>query len=170
MSYWTFSDVFEEFGVVKKPFYGGFGLIAAGNIPKASFNVFKLLHKLGETRILTNSESAILTKHPDGSLSAAVWNYAEPEDPGITKKIRVVLKGLKGNHTVKIYTVDRNHGSSLTAWEKMGQPAFPSREQQKVLIKAAELPAPEMIQLTGSKNYLDLNFMPHSLKLLDITK
>ncbi|PKL74576.1 MAG: glycosyl hydrolase family 39, partial [Candidatus Melainabacteria bacterium HGW-Melainabacteria-1] len=24
MSFWTFSDVFEEFGVVKRPFYGGF--------------------------------------------------------------------------------------------------------------------------------------------------
>ena len=30
MSYWTFSDVFEEQGVVKSPFYGGYGLIAAG--------------------------------------------------------------------------------------------------------------------------------------------
>src|ERR1019366_6047313 len=27
-SYWTFSDVFEEQGVAKEPFYGGFGLIA----------------------------------------------------------------------------------------------------------------------------------------------
>jgi len=33
MSYWTFSDVFEEQGVVKQPFYGGFGLIAADDIP-----------------------------------------------------------------------------------------------------------------------------------------
>ena len=36
MAYWTFSDVFEEQGVVKKPFYGGYGLIAAGGIPKAA--------------------------------------------------------------------------------------------------------------------------------------
>ena len=34
MSYWSVSDVFEEQGVVKQPFYGGFGLIAAGGIPK----------------------------------------------------------------------------------------------------------------------------------------
>ena len=25
MSFWTFDDVFEENGVVKEPFYGGFG-------------------------------------------------------------------------------------------------------------------------------------------------
>src|ERR1700678_2276693 len=34
MSYWTLSDVFEEQGTVRRPFYGGFGLIAAGGIPK----------------------------------------------------------------------------------------------------------------------------------------
>ena len=50
MSYWTFSDVFEEQGVVKTPFYGGYGLIAAGGIPKPAFNALKLLHKLGEQR------------------------------------------------------------------------------------------------------------------------
>ena len=34
MSYWTFSDVFEEGGIAKSPFHGGFGLIAAGGIPR----------------------------------------------------------------------------------------------------------------------------------------
>ncbi len=43
MSYWTFSDVFEEQGVVKTPFYGGFGLIAADDIPKPAFAAFQLL-------------------------------------------------------------------------------------------------------------------------------
>ena len=47
MSYWTFSDVFEEQGVVKKPFYGGYGLIAAGGIPKPAFAAFEILHQLG---------------------------------------------------------------------------------------------------------------------------
>ncbi len=37
MSYWTFSDVFEEQGVVKKPFYGGFGLVAGEQHSQASF-------------------------------------------------------------------------------------------------------------------------------------
>ena len=41
MSYWTFSDVFEEQGVVKQPFYGGFGLVAEDGIPKPSFAAFE---------------------------------------------------------------------------------------------------------------------------------
>ena len=48
MSYWAFSDVFEEQGVVKEPFYGGYGVMAEDDIPKPAFNAFKLLHKLGD--------------------------------------------------------------------------------------------------------------------------
>ena len=50
MSYWTFSDVFEEQGVIKTPFYGGYGLIAEGGVPKAAFNAFAMLHRLGDRR------------------------------------------------------------------------------------------------------------------------
>ena len=78
MSYWTFSDVFEEQGVVKTPFYGGFGLIAADDIPKPAFAAFQLLHQLGDQRIAIDSDSALLTRRKDGTLVLAVWNYAPP--------------------------------------------------------------------------------------------
>src|SRR5262249_27856081 len=68
LSYWTFSDVFEEQGVVKEPFYGGFGLIAEDDIPKPSFNAFGLLHELGEQRIAADSPDALVTRRSDGSL------------------------------------------------------------------------------------------------------
>ena len=85
MSYWAFSDVFEEQGVVKRPFYGGYGLMAAGNIPKAAYNDFKLLHELGAQRISVNSDSALATRRADGSLAIAVWNYAPPGSGGDPK-------------------------------------------------------------------------------------
>src|SRR6202034_527330 len=55
MSYGTFSDVFEEQGVVRTPFYGGFGLMAEDSIPKPAFNVFTLLHQLGDQRFKLDS-------------------------------------------------------------------------------------------------------------------
>ena len=79
LAYWTFSDVFEEQGVVKQPFYGGFGLIAEHGLPKPSFNAFKLLHKLGNRRISVDSDSALVTKRADGRLVMAVWNLFLPE-------------------------------------------------------------------------------------------
>ena len=55
MSYWTFSDVFEEQGVIQQPFYGGYGLIAEDELPKPAFNAFALLHRLGIERIEVDS-------------------------------------------------------------------------------------------------------------------
>lgn len=52
---WTFSDVFEEQGVVKTPFDGGFGLLAAGGIPKPAFNAFKLPSPAWATSALNSS-------------------------------------------------------------------------------------------------------------------
>src|SRR6202034_4203997 len=43
MSYWTFSDVFDEQGVVKTPFYGGFGIVGEDSIPKPAYDAFMLL-------------------------------------------------------------------------------------------------------------------------------
>ena len=78
MSYWTFSDVFEEQGVIKTPFYGGYGLIAEGGVPKAAFNAFAMLHRLGDQRSQPDLANALVTKRADGTFAVAVWNYAAP--------------------------------------------------------------------------------------------
>jgi xylan 1,4-beta-xylosidase len=171
MSYWAFSDVFEEQGVVKRPFYGGFGLIAAGNIPKAAYNDFKLLHELGTERIRVNSESALATRRADGSLAIAVWNYDPPKGSGTPKQITLSIEGLSGESEARIEVVDQGHGSALAAWEAMGSPDFPSREQQEMLRKAAELGPPEIRALSAnSPATLSLTLAPQGLALIEVIK
>lgn len=140
MAYWSFSDVFEEGGVAKTPFYGGYGLMAVGGIPKAALNDFRLLHKLGEERLANASDAALVTRRKDGSLAIAVWNYAAPEETGTARRVRLELRGVRGPQVVRITTVDAEHGSALRVWEEMGRPQFPSREQQRRLREAGELP------------------------------
>jgi xylan 1,4-beta-xylosidase len=138
MSYWTFSDVFEEQGVVSKPFYGGFGLIAARGIPKPAFRVFELLHELGEQRLDSNADDALLTKRADGTLVIALWNYAEPDQPGTAKTIQLRLKnGRKAKYRMRF--VDPAHGSALEAWNRMGKPDSPDREQIAQLVMASQI-------------------------------
>ena len=170
MSYWAFSDVFEEQGVVKRPFYGGFGLMAAGNIPKAAYNDFKLLHELGAQRISVNSGSALATRRADGSLAIAVWNYAPPGIGGTTKHVTLLLNGLGSGGVSRIQIVDPHHGSALAAWEAMGKPDFPSREQQEELRKAAELGPPEIRPLPAANpSTLELTLAPQSLALIEVS-
>jgi xylan 1,4-beta-xylosidase len=118
MSYWTFSDVFEEQGVVKTPLYGGFGIIAEDGIPKPAFNAFKLLHQLGDQRLELNSDSALLTKRKDGSLVLAVWNYGPPEKAGDPKTVSLQFKG-KQFKSALVSSADQDHGDFRTAYERM---------------------------------------------------
>ena len=82
MSYWTFSDVFEEQGVVKTPFYGGYGLVAEDDIPKPAFDAFALLHELGDERLPVQSSDVLATRRKDGTLEIAAWNLVEPDAAG----------------------------------------------------------------------------------------
>ena len=151
MAYWTFSDVFEEQGVVKQPFYGGFGLIAEDGLPKPSFNAFKLLHRLGENRMLADTDSAIVTRRSDGTLVMAVWNLILPEENGQSKKVTIVLRGLAGRHRAALYRLDATHGSLTATYDKLGKPKYPTQVQIAQLRRASEIPPPESILLENGK-------------------
>ncbi|HKC15990.1 MAG TPA: hypothetical protein VKC11_04715 [Steroidobacteraceae bacterium] len=176
MSYWSFSDVFEEQGVVKTPFYGGFGLVAADDIPKPAYSAFALLHHLGEVRLPSASDSALVTRRKDGTLVLALWNYAPPDGtgdkytppgaPGPARSFAISFKGLPKAARATSWRVDRDHGNVVKAFDAMGRPAFPSREQIKDLRAAAKLPAPQSLSLHGGT--LKLEVPSQGLVLVEI--
>jgi xylan 1,4-beta-xylosidase len=168
MSYWTFSDVFEEQGVVKKPFYGGFGILAERGIPKPAFNDFALLHRLGETRLDIGSDSVLATRRKDGSLALAVWNLSLPEERGIEKTVTLHFKGIPQDGTARVTIVDDEHGSPLPAYEKMGKPLSPTTAQIEELQKAAALPAAESQPIRNGS--ISLKLGPHALAVVEISK
>lgn len=168
LSYWDFSDVFEEQGIVKSPFYGGFGLIAAGAIRKASYNDFALLHRLGNERIAVKDAPAIATRRADGALAIALWNYAPPGPGGRTRTYMLRLAGLSGSRRAVIWTVDKNHGSPLATWVAMGKPDFPSLAQQRILRQAGQMAPPVIETVSGSD--ISLTLAPHALSLIEIVK
>jgi len=166
MSYWTFSDVFEEGGVVRKPFYGGFGLMAAGSIPKPSFNAFTLLHQLGEERFSPDTEGVLLTRRHDGTLVLAIWNYRDAwSKDATTRKVTLVLKH-SGAATATVQSIDGEHGNVNVAYTKMGSPRYPTQKQLKELRAAGALPAAETRPLENGT--LSLEIQPDGLTLVTI--
>jgi xylan 1,4-beta-xylosidase len=167
MSYWTFTDAFfEEGGVFKSVFTSGFGLIATGRIPKASFNAFKILHYLGDQQLALDSTSALLTRRSgDGGLVLAIWNYIPPRESGQSKAVNIRLRGFgeKPEH-VRVSLVDEDHGSPLKSWHAMGSPDFPSREQQAALRKVAELPPQLTAKLVDGQ--LLVSLQPNALAVI----
>jgi xylan 1,4-beta-xylosidase len=165
MSYWTFSDVFEEQGVVKTPLYGGYGLIAVDDIPKPAYDVFQLLHKLGDERISVNSDSALLTRKNDGNLVLAIWNYAPPDQAGSPRTLSLRFKNTKAK-VASISRVDHDHGDVHPIYEKMGSPRYPTQTQIKQLRTAAQLPAAETRELKNSE--LTLTVPAHGLAVIEL--
>jgi xylan 1,4-beta-xylosidase len=165
MSYWTFSDVFEEQGPVKRPFYGGFGLIAAGGIPKPAFNAFKMLHQLGTERLDVAAEDVLVTRRPDGSLVVALWNYAAPEEAGAEKTI--VLRLPPQAHSVRLLRLDAEHGDVTGQYRRMGSPQYPTRAQLALLVKASALPP--ALELTVVNDRVSITLPPNALATVQFT-
>jgi xylan 1,4-beta-xylosidase len=78
MSYWTYSDLFEEPGPPPTPFHGGFGLLTREGIRKPAFFAYKYLHALrGKEILCADGETWIAF---DGTrLAALIWDWEQPE-------------------------------------------------------------------------------------------
>jgi xylan 1,4-beta-xylosidase len=149
MSYWTFSDVFEEQGVVKQPFYGGYGLIAEDGIPKPAFNAFLLLHRLGEQRLAASSDDVLVTRRKDGILAIAVWNMVDPGARGAEKEVELRFAHTRVS-SVQVTHLDPDHGDVHKVYEAMGSPRYPTKQQIEKLRAATKLSPPEMHEVKNA--------------------
>jgi xylan 1,4-beta-xylosidase len=166
MSYWTFSDVFEEQGVVKTPFYGGFGLVAEDGIPKPSFDAFELLHSLGNKRLPEEAGNVLATRRDDGTVVLAAWNLVEPGAEGRSKAIELDFSSVGANARAAIRRVDSSHGDTLDAWKKMGSPKYPTQVQIDALRKASEIGPPEVRAIRDGR--LSITIPPMGLAVVEV--
>ena len=168
MSFWTFSDVFEEGGPIPAPFEGQFGLRAKGGINKPSYYSYGLLHQLGEKRIANDSKDVIVTKSADGGLAIAAWNLVDPDQQGATRTIDLVFSHVPANTRVSIQRVDEEHGNVLKQYEAMGKPLDPTAAQVDKLNSETALPAPVEKNLQGRE--LELSLTPNALVLIKVQR
>jgi xylan 1,4-beta-xylosidase len=166
LSFWTFSDVFEEGGPIPRPFLGQFGLRAKGGINKPSFYAYDLLHQLGSERLANTSKDVLVTKTPDGGLAVVAWNLVDPDQHGTTKQMELAFSGLPATSRVTIQRVDDDHGNVLKHYVAMGKPLDPTPEQVEQLNRETALPAPEQMEWKGGR--LKLRLTPDTLVLIKV--
>lgn len=156
-SYWTFGDVFEEFGVPFSLFHGGFGLVAAGCIPKPTFWSFvffkELKKKAGDC--VYRDEDCVIVKCEDGSYRGVAWNTTTKRC-GRELNVSCTLPADAGRWCVISSVVDEENGNPLKAWHDLGEPAYPNQEQIRFLQETARpLTKTEAVESDGS---LELSF------------
>lgn len=187
MSYWTFSNVFEERGLPKDILNQGFGLMAQLGIERPSLHAFEFLHRLGETRLRTGEGPILATRRGDGSLAILIWNLIPNQNPrdsgngnsmiqengangasGLNKTISLKLEGWGGRKSVKVSRINGPVGAALPLWERMGRPQYPSRDQVADLRKASKLPPPQDAVVDNSGG-LTITLPPDGVALLELT-
>jgi xylan 1,4-beta-xylosidase len=170
MSFWTFSDVFEEGGPGPRPFIGQFGLRAEFGINKPSYYAFGLLHQLGDKRVANSSPNIIVTKATDGSLIIAAWNLVDPDPASLskaqTRTITLTIRGATANSRATLQRVDNEHGNVLPAYAAMGKPTYPTPAQVEQMNRTTALPSPEETHLRNGE--LALTLEPNALVLVKI--
>ncbi len=144
--YWTFTDIFEEKGGGEEIFHGGFGMINFQGIVKPSFHAYRMLHQLGDER-LSYDGHVFVSRHSDtGKITALAFNYPEefteivPSSSNAgsymnasPRNITLTLTGLTPGKPFIIETLDKDHGNAYDAWQAMGAPHSPTREQTAYL-------------------------------------
>lgn len=189
MSYWTFSNVFEEGGVPSGIFNNTFGMLDQWGIARPSLHAFAFLHQLGDKRLQASDGPLLATRRADGSPAVLVWNLIptkssglslaammashpgseKPEGEPLTLHLRV--KGANGRKRVTVREVNNEVGTALPAWQAMGSPEYPSQDQIKTLRAAAELPKPATHTLAaGEPAEFAITLPPNGLALLEFEK
>jgi xylan 1,4-beta-xylosidase len=156
ISYWTFTDVFEEGGAGIGPFHGGFGLVNEAGIHKPTFHAFTMLERLGDRLLLSTPDGVVTRDSRTSAVSALFFNY--PDDMaaravgsansypatralaglGPDRRIRHSIGGLEPGTTFLVDVMDWNHGNVAEAWYRLGSPVNPSREESRYLAAVAD--------------------------------
>ncbi|HWB52657.1 MAG TPA: hypothetical protein VG722_00625 [Tepidisphaeraceae bacterium] len=75
MSYWTFSDNFEEIGPPPSPFHGGFGLLNIQGLRKPAYFSYAFLNRLGDTQLHCNDSRSWVCKSNSG-IQILFWDFS----------------------------------------------------------------------------------------------
>jgi xylan 1,4-beta-xylosidase len=183
MSYWTYSDLFEEPGPQAKPFEGGFGLMTPQGVRKASWFAYKYLAELGDRELPTGDEQSIATLSGD-TMQVLAWRDVLPEQPVSNRpfftKVRpaaqaaplsVEVAGLKpGSYRVRVRRTGFRQNDAYTAYLEMGRPAkLTDAQLAKLQSLTADAPTVSTLRVKADGTArLDLPMRDHDVVMVDI--
>lgn len=156
MSYWTFSDLFEEQDLPRALFHGGFGLIGRHGILKPTYHLFAFFNRLSGT-IVHQDERSVATARDDGTTAIIAWNprmvadKTTDETSGDEITLTVSIPWLSGDALALRKRVSEKYGNPWNVWREMGRPLNPDRTAIEFL-KNAAVPKVETAVLSPSGN------------------
>jgi len=153
MSYWTFTDIFEEAGPRMTPFHGGFGLLNYQDLPKPAFFAYRFLNRLGGIELQCSDPAAFVCRDTSGAVQALFWDftithpgpsvinqeYYVRDNPAAAKgQATLKLSGLKpGTYRLRATKVGYRANDVQAAYRDLSSPAQLTKAQVAQLRQAA---------------------------------
>jgi xylan 1,4-beta-xylosidase len=138
MSYWVFTDIFEESAPRFTPFHGGFGMLNTQGINKPVFYAYQFLNRLGDTELVNTDKMSWAAKDSKGNIQVLAYDFTHthPGDsvnnqeyyirdlPSVEKgKLKIDLEGLPaGNYSFELYKVGYRCNDAYTTYYDLGRP------------------------------------------------
>jgi len=154
MSYWTFTDIFEEAGPRPTPFHGGFGLLNYQGIRKPSFYAYQFMNRLGGTELACADADAWVCKDENGGVQALFWDFTITHPgPEVNNQryynqilpaadaapVRLKIANLApGLYTMRAYKVGYRSNDAYTLYHQIGAPKQLTRAEVALLKEASD--------------------------------
>ncbi len=139
MSYWVFTDIFEESAPRFEPFHGGFGLLTIQGINKPAFYAYQFLNHLGNIELVNSDSTSWVCKDTKGNIQILAFDFTNthPGDsvnnqvyyirdlPSKSKgKLKVNISNVPdGKYSLEIYKVGYRCNDAYTSYYDLGRPA-----------------------------------------------
>jgi xylan 1,4-beta-xylosidase len=145
MSYWVFTDIFEEPGPRFTPFHGGFGMLTTQGINKPVFYAYQFLNRLGNIELENKDASSYTCKDANGNIQILAWDFTNTHPGDSVNNQNYYIKDLPskpkgnlilqidnvppGNYAVEIYKVGYRSNDAYTTYLSMGKPSQLTKHQ-----------------------------------------
>lgn len=189
MSYWVFTDIFEESAPRFTPFHGGFGMLNTQGINKPVFYAYQFLNRLGNTELSNTDKMSWACKDNEGNIQVLAYDYTytHPGDslnnqdyyirdlPSKDKgKLKINISGVpEGNYSLLVYKVGYRCNDAYTSYYDLGRPNQLSKKEVDQ-IKLQNNGAPiytEMIKVKHGSNFLkEMDIRENDVFLLELKK
>lgn len=184
MSYWTYTDLFEEPGPPHESFHGGFGLLNREGIRKPAYFAYKYLHALSGQSLATDDPQALLSTH-DGNYSAVVWDFEQPDQklsnrsfytklvpshpaPAVSLEFAHLMAG--AHYSLKVYRTGYRKNDALSEYIEMGMPKDLSAAQlTRMQTATSDLPEASKTVEAGANGGFDYTLPMSSNDIVLVT-
>ena len=188
LSYWVFTDIFEENGPRMTPFHGGFGLLNYQAIKKPAYYAFRFLNRLGKVELANPDAASWVTKDTSGGVQALFWDFTPvPPPEGVNDQVlykgdlpakpkgsvHLEIAGVpEGTYLLQLFRTGYRVNDAYATYLALGSPSQLSVPQVEA-IKRANDGSPsltEIVKLSGGPFSREFEVRENDVFLLTLTK